>query len=191
MPGTRGRGTGDGGWSEPNPHPWRAVCAERCTHGSERDNWKRASCLLYLVGRWFDPSWAHLEFVIRCHPVPVLVLVFRWCQTQMRPGSPNFINWNQVDLIKLCTIQGKILALPLVVPQLSIFPCDVVVGCIKLKYCTDAIPNFVVRRFGAREIAPRGRRSRAQAPPRTAGQPGRETRRGKEHVGKAEWPEGM
>ncbi len=40
-------------------------------------------------------------------------------------------------------------------------------------------------------LPPRGRRSRAQAPPRTTGQPGRETRRGKEHVGKAEWPEGM
>jgi len=37
----------------------------------------------------------------------------------------------------------------------------------------------------------RGRRSRAQAPPRTASQPGGETRRGKEHAGKAEWPERM
>jgi hypothetical protein len=59
------------------------------------------------------------------------------------------------------------------------------------RYQFDAIPKVVVRRFGAREIAPRGRRSRAQVPPRTAGLPGRETGRGKEHVGKAEWPEGM
>ena len=47
----------------------------------------------------------------------------------------------------------------------------------------DAIPIVVVRRFGAHEIAPQGRRLRAQAPPRTASQPGRETLKGKEHAG--------
>jgi hypothetical protein len=26
---------------EVKPHPWRAVCIERCTHGSERGSWKR------------------------------------------------------------------------------------------------------------------------------------------------------
>src|SRR5260370_36609655 len=68
MPDTRGRGTGEAvspSWTvrksrDDESHLWRAVCAERGTHGSERANWKRASCLLYLVGGWFDHSWAQL-----------------------------------------------------------------------------------------------------------------------------------
>ena len=58
-------------------------------------------------------------------------------------------------------------------------------------FSADTIPKVVVRRFGAREIAPQGQEVESAPPPRTAGQPGRETRRGKEHVGKAAKREGM
>jgi hypothetical protein len=66
MPGTGGRGAGEGGQNltgaveaanrrgispiQVEPHPWRAVCAERCLHGSGRGGWKRAVFLI-LPGR--------------------------------------------------------------------------------------------------------------------------------------------
>jgi hypothetical protein len=53
------------------------------------------------------------------------------------------------------------------------------------------MPNVVVRRFGAHEFAPQGQEVESAPPPRTAGQPGGETGRGKEHAGKAEGPERM
>ena len=55
----------------------------------------------------------------------------------------------------------------------------------------DDHSDIAVRRFGAREIASERQEVESAAPPRTTGQPGGETRRGKEHAGKAEGPEGM
>jgi hypothetical protein len=124
---------------EDEPHPWRAVCAERCMHGSERGNWILADYLLYLIGRWFDPSWAHLQLVVP-RPTHVLFLsVLRWFQSKMRPGSAYIINWNQIDFAKLRTINGKVVALSPIVPPVPLFSRNVVVSRIELENCSILI----------------------------------------------------
>ena len=82
------------------------MCIERCMHGSERGDWNNTGYLLYLIGRWFDPSWAHLKFVVPCPTHILFLFVLRWFQSKMRPGRAHIINWNQVDLTKLCTVNG-------------------------------------------------------------------------------------
>ncbi|HEY6287696.1 MAG TPA: hypothetical protein VIX20_18665 [Ktedonobacteraceae bacterium] len=54
----------------------------------------------------------------------------------MRPGSAYIINWNQVDLTKLCIINGKVVALSPIVPPFSLLSRNVVVSCIELENCS-------------------------------------------------------
>ena len=72
MPDTRGRDTGEGGsyvpvvyrmvrqpW-EDEPHLWRAVCIERCMHGSGKGSWKRDLMVHVRGARWLSilPGWS-------------------------------------------------------------------------------------------------------------------------------------
>jgi hypothetical protein len=45
---------------EDKPHPWRAVCIERCMHGSERGSWKRGLMVHVRSARWLStlPDWS-------------------------------------------------------------------------------------------------------------------------------------
>src|SRR5437764_11011248 len=60
MPGTRGRGTGESGKTIRIPGE---PCALKGACTVRRGVIGSTGYLLYLVGRWFDPSWAH--FIIR------------------------------------------------------------------------------------------------------------------------------
>src|SRR5438876_1480229 len=100
MPATRGRDTGECG--KVNRCPGEP-CALKGARTVRRVVIGNDGYLLYLIGRWFDPSWAHLQFVVPC-PTHVLFLsVFRWFQSKMCSGITYIINWNQVHFIKLHT----------------------------------------------------------------------------------------
>src|SRR6266566_1605938 len=57
----------------------------------------------------------------------------------MSPRSTHIIDRNQVHLIELRTINGKIFTLSSIVPPISFRPCNIVIGRIKLEYPTAII----------------------------------------------------
>ena len=43
------------------PHPWRAVCAERCQHGSGRGGWKRSKTERVEKSIGVETQWKHFS----------------------------------------------------------------------------------------------------------------------------------
>ena len=65
----------------------------------------------------------------------MLVPVSWWRQSKVCSGVTNFVNWNQVDLIKFSAVNSEIFTFPSIVTPIPFLACDVVVSRIELEYC--------------------------------------------------------